>query len=392
MSKKIRTLIYVVIFILSTVVFISVHAEDNSFIDVAVNGEILEFDVQPFIENDRTLIPIRAVSEYLQYDVKWYDTDKRVEITDGNDVLNLYIGKLEYSKNGLTKTMDVAATIKDGRTVVPLRLIAEEFGCEVNWIAEITMVEIVKYKTVEADTPLDIISNLGNYTKIILKDKEYNFSELDNTDISTQYISKEELYKGYDYIIKDLVHFSIDAAQNANPSIVTESPYSNVLYFKDCQGIKLNGFTSGHKVEKGYCTGGVIYFDNCADANIDNCYLYGCGTYGVTISNSADIDINNTEIYDCSYGLVDIDDSVAIHFDNCTFRDSEIFTMFDMYNCSDIYFSNSIVQNNTSDNCAFIGAYNCNDIEFENCNFKDNTYDKLYEGENITLTACNVIN
>lgn len=391
MKRKINIFAFICTVILLTVMPIyCAFADGASAVDVAVNGEILEFDVQPFIENDRTLIPIRAVSEFLEYIVEWHEDDRCVEITDGSDVLRLYIDSLEYDKNGQKKVLDAAPTIRDGRTVVPLRLIAEELGCEVDWIAEITMVEIVKYKTVVADTPSDIISNIGNYTKIVLKDKEYNLSQLDNDDISGEHISKEQLYKGYDYVIKDLVHFSIEAEENAAPAIVTESSYASVLYFKDCQGIHLKGITAGHKAEKGYCTGGVIFFDNCADAEIDGCHLYGCGTYGITAHDCADIDVTGTEIYDCSYGLVSLDNSTAMRFDNCIFRNSQMFTMFDMYNCRDISFSNSTVQSNQSDDCAFIGAYNCSNITFENCDFKNNTFGKLYEGDSISLTGCNI--
>lgn len=392
MSRKISTFIFTVIFILCSAAMLSASAENSSSIDVAINGEILEFDVPPFIENDRTLIPVRAVSEYLKYDVTWHDEDKCVEITDGSDTFNLYIGNSEYIKNSQTMTMDTPANIKDGRTFVPLRLIAEEFGCEVNWIAEISMVEIVKYNIIEADTPQDIVSNIGNYTKIILKDKEYNLSELDSSYIPSDYISKEELYKGYDYIMKDLTHFSIEAADNASPSIVTESSYANVLCFKDCQGIQLKNLTVGHKAEKGYCTGGVVYFENCAVINVDNCHLYGCGTYGISTLNSADISVTNTEIYECSYGLIDLDASTSITFDNCIFRDSQMFSMFDFLDCTDICISNSVISDNTSDNCALIDAYNSENITFVNCDFKNNTYNQLSKSESITLTGCNITN
>ena len=96
------------------------------------------------------LVPVRAVSEHLKYSVEWFAEERRVDIDSPSDKLTLYIGSADYYKNGEKKAMDVPAVIKDERTFVPLRLVAEEMGCEVNWDEENNIANVIKYNIAEA--------------------------------------------------------------------------------------------------------------------------------------------------------------------------------------------------------------------------------------------------
>ena len=109
-----------------------VNAGADIAVGITVNGEVIDTEVSPFLENGRTLVPLRAVSEHLKYSVEWFAEEQRVDIDSPSDKLTLYIGSADYYKNGEKRTMDVHAVIKDERTFIPLRLVAEELGCEVN--------------------------------------------------------------------------------------------------------------------------------------------------------------------------------------------------------------------------------------------------------------------
>jgi iron complex transport system substrate-binding protein len=101
---------------------------------VYLNGiKINTGDVSPFIENGRTMVPARLFSENLGAVVNWDDAAQTVTI-QGQDVsVKLTIGKNEAVVNGKNKTIDVAPVVLSGRTIVPLRFIAEAFGADVNW-------------------------------------------------------------------------------------------------------------------------------------------------------------------------------------------------------------------------------------------------------------------
>lgn len=101
-------------------------------ISVLVDGMPVHFDVDPFIKDDRTIVPLRNLAETLGFEVTWTEPD-RIDLKREDISITMYIGNPVYIANGIEKTLDVPPFIKDGRTMVPLRFIAEEFGCQVDY-------------------------------------------------------------------------------------------------------------------------------------------------------------------------------------------------------------------------------------------------------------------
>ena len=128
-------------------------------------------------------------------------------------------------------------------------------------------------------------------------------------------------FDGPSLVITGVDGLTIEGAGAESVTIAAVPRYADVLGFERCAGLTLRGFTAGHTEEKGYCTGGVLYFDLCDDAVIDGCALFGCGIMGITASNCDDMNVSNTEIYDCEYGAVTLNDSNAV-FDSCDIHDN----------------------------------------------------------------------
>lgn len=128
-------------------------------------------------------------------------------------------------------------------------------------------------------------------------------------------------FDGPSLVITGVDGLTIEGAGAESVTIAAVPRYADVLGFERCAGLTLRGFTAGHTEEKGYCTGGVLYFDLCDDAVIDGCALFGCGIMGITAGSCADMNVSNTEIYDCEYGAVTLNDSNAV-FDNCDIHDN----------------------------------------------------------------------
>lgn len=102
-------------------------------INVFVNGNKLEFDAQPFIENDRTLVPMRAIFEALGAVVVWDEETHTVFAAQENNVVSVQTDQTTAFVNSEPKTLDVAAKIVNDRTFVPLRFVSESLGCTVDW-------------------------------------------------------------------------------------------------------------------------------------------------------------------------------------------------------------------------------------------------------------------
>jgi hypothetical protein len=117
--------------------------------DMLVNGAYEEIDpgrgTVPVIIDDRTLMPIRAVIENLGGEVSWGESEEKVSIQLNGNVIELWIGKNSARINGAEKSMDISPQIINERTMLPLRFISENLGCQVNW-DENTKKIIISYR------------------------------------------------------------------------------------------------------------------------------------------------------------------------------------------------------------------------------------------------------
>jgi len=117
-------------------------ASEENFITVTLNGRKVIFDQQPIIVNDRTLVPLRAIFEELGAIVNWDNDSQAVTAIKGDTTILMSIGKAEMYKNGELITLDVVPQLMGGRTLVPVRAVAEGFECDVEWKGETRTVDI----------------------------------------------------------------------------------------------------------------------------------------------------------------------------------------------------------------------------------------------------------
>lgn len=114
----------------------------HSGITVLLNDEKIEFDQQPIIKNDRTLVPLRAIFEAMGATVDWNDATKTVTSTLDSITVSLTIGSNILYKNGTAVALDVPAQLINGYTMVPARAVAEAFGADVRWDGDTRTVHI----------------------------------------------------------------------------------------------------------------------------------------------------------------------------------------------------------------------------------------------------------
>lgn len=104
---------------------------------VNVDNEAVIYDTAPVIRNDRTLVPIRIVTETLGGKVDWNGVTKEVTLNIDGKEIKMTVGKT-LEKYG------VAPVIIDGRTFVPVRFVADELGATVAWDDATKTVTITK--------------------------------------------------------------------------------------------------------------------------------------------------------------------------------------------------------------------------------------------------------
>lgn len=123
-------------------------------IKIFLDDKELISEVPPIIQNERALVPVRIVSESLGAVVGWEQSTKTVFIDkDGVSIL-LRIGSNQIVKNGETFEIDVAPVIHNNKTMVPVRFVSEYIGLDVGW-DEATRSVLLKSPPPEELEPID---------------------------------------------------------------------------------------------------------------------------------------------------------------------------------------------------------------------------------------------
>ncbi len=106
---------------------------DGGGVKVTLDRNRIGFDQAPIIQNGRTLVPLRAIFEALGATVDWDNSTRTVTSTKNGTTITMKIGNNQMTKNGKSIVLDVAPQIIGGRTLVPVRAVAESFGVTVDW-------------------------------------------------------------------------------------------------------------------------------------------------------------------------------------------------------------------------------------------------------------------
>lgn len=113
-----------------------------------VNGNTQSMDTAPIIIEGRTMLPVTYVAPALGAKIYWNQTEQKVTITHNSTTIEMWINLNIARVNGSAVMIDpsnsdvVPAVVPPGRTMLPLRFIAEQLNCQVDWDASQQMVTV----------------------------------------------------------------------------------------------------------------------------------------------------------------------------------------------------------------------------------------------------------
>jgi outer membrane protein assembly factor BamB len=102
---------------------------------VKINERSTSIEAAPYIQNGRTLVPLRIIAENMRTNVEWFAQEQMIELTQYNKIIRLWINKPTCLVNGKEIALpdQVAPAIKNGRTFIPLRFVTEQLQGKVSW-------------------------------------------------------------------------------------------------------------------------------------------------------------------------------------------------------------------------------------------------------------------
>ena len=145
-------------------------AEDN--ISITIDGQAKVFDVMPVLINDRTMVPLRGIFETLGAEVGWEDSTQTVTAKKGEITITLQIENKIAKVNGKEIELDVPATLVSERTMVPVRFVSESLGCKVEWIDE-TQTVVITSATPEEPKEQTNVQKLLDGKKVLFLGNSY---------------------------------------------------------------------------------------------------------------------------------------------------------------------------------------------------------------------------
>ncbi len=191
---------------------------------------------------------------------------------------------------------------------------------------------------IHVSTVDELIAAIGPNADIVLDAELYDLSTATGYGTSKgDYYYWLDEFDGPQLVIDGVDNLTIRSNDGSvtGHTIAAIPRYANVLTFQSCSYITLSGFTAGHTREPGYCSGGVLRFQDSDHITVDNCGLYGCGILGVDAEYCTDIRVANCDIYECSQGGVQFWSSEGIVMENNTLRDLAGSDM-DFIDCKDV--------------------------------------------------------
>ena len=123
--------------------------------NVTLDGNWVNTENLARVVNGRTMIPVRCLAEQLGADVSYDKTLKAARIVRAGVEIVMPIGSKTCTVNGQPFTMDVAPYIENGRTMIPARYVSELFGQSIQWVAESRTAAVTENKALAGDTNLE---------------------------------------------------------------------------------------------------------------------------------------------------------------------------------------------------------------------------------------------
>ena len=112
--------------------------------NIELDGKVLDIPEKAYIENDRTMMPVRVISEELGYNVTWDEPNQKVLVEKTYEDGMVYVFELTIGSNVIVedssslfkpmeKEIEVPPVIKNERTFIPVRALTELLGLKVDW-------------------------------------------------------------------------------------------------------------------------------------------------------------------------------------------------------------------------------------------------------------------
>ena len=178
-----KRIIFAMFMVCALIVSVPVNAEAATYAKgIILDGQQIETEIAPIIENGRTLVPVRGVLEAMGATVAWDQATKTATAYLGENTTSVTIDNYTAYVNGYAVTLEVPAKVVNGRTMVPLRFMAEAIGYDVSYSDGYVYLDMPQY-----DGYSEFYAIMDDFDVNIVQPE----FQLDNLYVSTSYNEDE---------------------------------------------------------------------------------------------------------------------------------------------------------------------------------------------------------
>lgn len=260
---------------------------DNPIMEV--NGIQTEIDeglgTKPIVTYGRTLVPIRAIIEAFGGVVSWDESTQSVLLTMEDDTITLIINSASAYLNNNEQTLDVAPVIINGRTMLPIRFVAEGFNLGVAWDNNTQTVSIIRnsFDSQEYESLMSVLPVYSGEPYVQINNNIPLFKDYEIITGSFEYYSELDELGRCDVCMASIANDLMPVGERESISSVTPSGWLNAAYdsieggylYNRCHliGYQLTGENAN---ERNLITGtrylnieGMLPFENMVDNYIE---------------------------------------------------------------------------------------------------------------------------
>ncbi len=201
-----------------------------------VNGVSAEIDegrgTTPVITNGRTLVPIRAIVEAFGGKVEWEESSKSVILTMNDNTVRLIIDSTVAYLNNDVYYLDVAPTVINSRTMLPIRFVAESFNLGVAWDGKNSEVSIIRdtFNEEEYKYLMSILPSYSGKPFVEINGNEPFFNDYEIINGSFEYYSNLDELGRCDVCMASVAKDIMPSGERESISSVTPTGWINASY------------------------------------------------------------------------------------------------------------------------------------------------------------------
>ena len=284
------------------------------------------------------IVEQRGYDELCRHHFKWNGMRPVFDFTDpetGSKVQTSFPGGLDDDGRGSEEAEPYGVPVKyDGDEYVRV-FTAEQF---LNALKSNAMILVAKNTEINL-TPL--LNDASHFRTRFKQWRPEGSTEVGDMEA----LISEEVFDGRQLTICN--HKRMLIRGEGNSRIVVEPRYAFCLNFQNCEQIEIRNLTIGH-TEGGYCQGGVIGVQGGWRVSLQNCDLYGCGTYGLELNDARDFSMYRSVIHDCTYGIMTLNNVEFAKFEQCDFFRNREYSLIECRGSNVTFYECRFYDNNPS--------------------------------------------